>query len=281
MFCRHLPILLALGAVAASATTANAQPKTYQVADGVTLTARAYTDHSGSLKDASRYDLALAKTPDDGTKWDFTLQDEPKYHRTGSISGATSPANYNNNPTATLHATLHQYEIYEERVTFADLGLGMEEGTPPDKHPFLFGPKSPAQFVRLSEPQTRVTPSGIAITLPVQGAQTALGGFNGPVDNALFVNIDVSPDQREVILPASTFYKKYGKPVTIQLKTPAPNSMIWDSADNTFNTIVVYMPNVRTFKRLDKLTLIVRQRVELQTIPVALEVPVERPAKTK
>ena len=153
----------------------------------------------------------------------------------------------------------------------------MEEGTPPDKYPFLFGPKSPAQFTRLSEPQTVETPSGITVTLPIQGAQTTLGGFNGPMDNALFVNIDVSPDQREVTLPDSPLYKKYEKPVTIQLKTPAPNSMIWDSADNTFNTVVIYTPNLKTFKRLDSLTLIVRQRVELQTIPVSIEVPVERP----
>lgn len=271
--------LSSLCAVAAMVATAHAQTVTRPVAEGVTLRARAYTDYSGAPKDASRYDLQLVGKPKDGTQWDFTLDDEPKYHYTGGISGARYPTSYNNKQTTTLHATLHQYETYDERVTFKNLDLGMEKGTPPEKYPFLFGPKSPAQFMRLSESQTAVTPSGIAVTLPVQGAETTLGGFNGPLNNSLFVNIDVSPDQREVVLTDSPLYKKYRKPVTIQLKAHASDSVLWDSASNKFNIIIIYTPNLKTLKRLDSLTLIVRQRVELQTIPVAIEVPVERPTK--
>ena len=289
-----LAALSVLCAVAATAATAGAQSKTYKVKGGVTLRARAYTDHSRPLKYASLYDMSIAKTPDDGSKWDFTLENEPNDHNIGSIS-AFYPTTYQNKPTAILRATLHQYEFYEERVTFKNLDLGPEEIADPGKAPFLsgskspfflFGPKSHAQFLRLSEPQTLVTPSGISITLPAQGAQTAWefssGGssLNGNVDN-LFLKINLSPDEREVILADSPLYKKHGKPVTIKLETSHPNSMVWYEADNTFKQLAISVPNLKTLKRLDSLTLILRQRVELQTIPIAIEVPVERPAKTR
>ncbi len=262
------------------AATAHAQTVNYPVANGVTLKARAYTDYSGPLKYASRYDLAIAGTPKDGTKWDFTLPVEPEYHYTGGIFNEASPTTYNNKPTAILRATLHQYQIYDERVTFKNLDLApvAAKGSM-----FDFGSQVTPRALSLKEPVTLTTPSGISVTLPAQDATTlfeVFSNFNGNA-NALFMKINVSPDERAVTLPASPLYKKYGKPVTIQLKTPAPNSMIWDSADNTFKTFAIYLPNLKTLKHLDSLTLVLRQRVELQTIPVAIEVPVERLVKNK
>ena len=263
------------------AATAHAQTQLYPVEGGVTLKARAYTDHSGKLEYASRYDLSIAKTPGD-TKWDFTFDDRPDYHYTGGISSAFYPTTYKNKPTAILRTTLHQYEIYEERVTFKNLDLGPNYAR--SSSPIIIFAPAESRCLELSEPQTVVTPSGISVTLPAQGAQTLqdifMGSFSGNA-NALFMKVNVSPSQREVTLPDSPLYKKYGKPVTVKLETPHPNLMVWYMADNTFKQLAVGLPNLKTLKHLDSLTLILRQRVELQSIPVAIEVPVERPAKTK
>ena len=268
--------------IVCTTATAGAQSKMYPTKGGVTLHARAYTDYSDvskyGLKYASRYDLSIAKTSD-GTKWDFTLDDEPKYHYTGGIS-TWYPTTYNNKPTATLRATLHQYETYEERVAFKDLVVVSSSSSDRENFPTA----KLARYLEVSEPQTFVTSSGLRVTLPIQNEQSTpnatMGSFLGN-DPVLYLKINVSPDQREVTLPDSPLYKKYGKPVTIQLGTSVPNSMVWYEADNTFKTFAIGLPNLKTLKHLDSLTLILRQRVELQTIPVAIEVPIERPAKGK
>ena len=277
-----LPFIAATACVLA-AIPVHAQSRTYPVEGGVTLRARAYTDRSVALKYASRYDMSIAKAPDDGRKWDFTLDDRPKDHITGSISGAFYQTTYNNKPTAILRATLHQYEVYEERVTFKDLELGPITPTKPGIYPGFSGSFKP-RYLEVSGPQTVVTPSGISVTLPAQDAtvlQRVFGGSFIGNAGALFLDIDVQPDAREVTLPDSPLYKRFPRPVSIKLETLRPNSMVWYMADNTFKTLAIGLPNLGTKTRLDSLTLIVRQRVELQTIPIAIEVPVERPSKTK
>lgn len=270
---------LALLALGLATATAHAQARNYKVKGGVTLQARAYTDHSGALKDASRYDMKIAGTPKDGTNWDFTLENEPNYHSVWE-NGVTYPTTYNNKPTATLRAKLHQYDVYEERLTFKDLDLAPVATKGSE---FDFGPNVTPRALLLKEPVTLTTPSGISVTLPTQDASTLeeiLRNFNGNAD-ALFMKINISPDQREVKLPNSPLYKKYGKPVSIKLETPEPNLMVWSMADNTFKHLAIGLPNLKTLKHLDSLTLIVRQRVELQTIPITIEVPIERPAKNR
>ncbi len=275
---KTLAALFALYNVAGIAATSRAQPQNYRVANGVTLRARAYTDYSGPLQYASRYSMEIATAPKDGTKWDFTLQNEPDYYYTGGVSGATFPTTYNNKPTATLRPTLHQYAVYEERLTFKNLDLA-PAATKGSR--FDFGAKVAPRALLLKKPVTLTTPSGISVTLPAQNAATlteVFRDFNGNA-NALFVKVNISPDAREVRLPASPLCKKYGKPVSIKLEAPEPGYMASYEADNTFKTLAIGLPNLRTLAHLDSLTLIVRQRVELQTVPVALEVPVERPAK--
>lgn len=268
----------ALCAVAALAATAHAQSKLYPVKGGVTLRARAYTDHSGPQKYASRYDFLIVKTPD-GTKWDFTLDEDSQDHHNG-VSHWVYPTIYNNKPTAILSATLHQYEIYEERVTFKDLDVVSASEREIENFPTA----KLARYLEVSEPQTLVTSSGLTVTLPIQNEQSTpnatMGSFLGN-DPVLYLKINVAPDAREVNLLDSPLYKKYGRPVTIKLEASSPNSMVWSMADNTFKTFAIHLPNLKTLKHLDSLTLILRQRVELQTIPVAIEVPVERPVKKK
>ena len=52
--------------------------------------------------------------------------------------------------------------------------------------------------------------------------------------------------------------------------------MVWYTADNTFTKIAVGMPDLKTITHLDTLTLIVRQWVDLKSVPVTLTVPIDR-----
>ena len=276
----NFKLLATLGCLCALATPTQAQDKDYPVKGGLTVRARAYTDYGQPLRYASRFYLQIAKTPADGTKWDFTLDEDPKSHIVGSVDGI-SPTSYNNRPTATLHLTLHQYQTYDEQVNFKNLDLGPLRPTEPGIYPGFGGGTTP-RYLQLAQAQTIVTPSGISVTLPQQGAQTlrALLNVNGNL-NALFFKIDVAPDQREVVLPNSPLHQKYPRSVTIKLETPNPSRMVWYMADNSFKTLAISFSDLKTLQHLDTLSLILRQRVELRAIPVSIEVPVEREAKAQ
>lgn len=244
----------------------------YVTKDGCVLQARAYINKAYQPREWSRYDLDIVHVPKDFYQWDFTADDDPSYHFTSGVSGNISPVRYGSSQLATIHVTLHQYDTIEERVTFHNLDLGTGSSNPVIK-------TLPARYLVLKEPVTATTPSGVTITLPAQGQETLekvfTGAFEGNAE-ALFIQISTSPSQREAILPQSPLFQKHGKPVTIKLECVKPNFMVWYMADNTFKTIAVGLPNLKTVTHLDTLTLIVRQRVDLQAIPISLQVPISR-----
>lgn len=233
--------------------------------------ARAYINKDYQSREMSRYDLWIAQKPPHSYSWDFTAPDEPDYPY-AALTGGISPKPYGHRKFTTLHATLRQYDTYEERVTFYSLDLGPLPS--PANIKIGFTPRS----LVLKAPVSMTTPSGITVTLPAQGAETSekvLANFNGNA-NALFIQIRTSPDTALSALPQSPLSQRHGRPVRIQLDCPKPDFMVWYKADNTFQTIAVGLPDLKTLTHLDSLTLILRQRVDLQTIPVALRVPVTR-----
>ena len=242
----------------------------FVVEGGCVLQARAYINRAYQPRESSRYDLAIVSTPKDSYQWDFTVGKNPIYQCT-DLNGGISSTPYAVATQTTVSATLHQFDIHEERVTFKNLDL----------EPLPANNKSQItpRYLSLKEPMTQTTPSGITITIPVQKwtLQQALLNLNGN-PNALFLQIQTVPDQREVYLPASPLCQKHGKPVRIKLECPKPNYMVWSEADNSFKTIAVGLPNLKTATHLDELTLIVRQRVDLQSIPISLSVPITRDA---
>ena len=172
----------------------------------------------------------------------------------------------------TIHATLHEFDTYEERVTFHDLDLA------PLADDFATKNGDSPRFLALKSAFTATTPSGIQITLPAQNVQhfeDMFSSYNGN-PNALFIRIHTSPNQHLVVLPQSPLYKKYPKRVSIALDCVKPNSMVSYQADNTYKIIAVGLPNLKTVTHLDTLTLIVRQRVDLKSVPVTLTVPIDR-----
>ncbi len=260
----------------------------YLTKDGCVLRARAYVDARIPKSDYG-CTLEIVRTPRNSGLWDFVLDSDPYDHYT-TIDGSITPTISGKRRQATIGATLYQYDTDEERVTFHNLDLGPLAFR-------LFGKSSTEVFgdpsadtvnrhaatpryMVLKEPVTLTTPSGISITLPAQGKETldkVFSNFNGNA-GALFIQIDVSPSQREAMLPHSPLFQKHGKPVTIKLDCARPNFMVQSTADNTFKTIAVELPNLKTVMHLDTLTLIVRQRVDLQAIPISLQVPISRSA---
>ena len=281
---------LGIAFLCALAPAAHSQdkPHDFTVKGGCVLRAQAYRDKVYAPKEQSRYQLDIVQTPKGTAQWDFTLNDDPEYHYSQGVNGAISLHPYGRRRRTTLYATLHEYETYEERVTFHNLDLGPVGfnlfGEPSSK---IFGnpvsrphnmPTVTPRYLVLKEPVTATTPSGIAITLLAQGEETlekVFSNFNGNAD-ALFIQIRTSPSQKLAVLPLSPLYKKYPKPVRITLDCVKPNYMVWYMADNTFKTIAVGMPHLNAVTHLDTLTLIVRQRVDLKSVPVTLTVPIHR-----
>lgn len=272
--------IFTLGFVLASALVAQAQtfPETKVKGPDYTITARAYIDPSllpgSKLNPASRYDFRISTTPGASYQWDFVLPDQPNIPET-NIAGAFSSTDYKTRQKTTLRATLHKFEIYEEKVTFKDLDL--VPVTHPDKAQpaFLQGPR----FLSLPQARNQTTPSGIKITLtPQTGLKTEDWNsvYNGNIE-ALWVRLRVAPNTRLSSLPDSPLFRKHGRPVSIKLEVPEPNFLVSYMADNTFTGIKVGLPKLETLTHLDQLTFIVRQRVDLETVPVAIEVPISKP----
>jgi len=272
------PKLFTLILLCALAIPAHAQEQgvKYATKDGCVLQARAYINKAYQPKEWSRYDLEIVHTPKDSYQWDFTADDDPDYHYTLGVEGGISPTRYELKRQTTIHVTLHQYDTYEERVTFHDLDLGTPSSQGIGR---LVG--GIARYLVLKEPVTATTPSGITITLPAQGQETLEKVFTGDFEGnaeALFIQISTSPSQREAVLPQSPLFQRHSKPVRIALNCAEPNVMVWCQADNTYKIISVGVPNLKTVTHLDTLTLIVRQRVDLQAIPISLQVPISRSA---
>ncbi len=253
------------GILILAAQASNAEE--FVVKSGPTLQAQAYIDKDYKNKDQLRYHVRVQPTKD-GSSWDFTLDDDPVYHHTDNDGNLNFTPYKAKQKTATIKLTLHRYETLDEILTFKNLDLMPS----PSKNELS------SRFLSMKREATLTTPSGISVTIPVQGYKSlfeAFTFFNGNA-GALFFDVRISPDRRESILPMSPLFKKYKKPVTIKLECAKPNDMVWYMADNTFKRLAVGLPNLATVQHLDALSLIARQRVELRSVPVTLQVPIVR-----
>lgn len=271
---RFFSLLLLLGSVWFAPVCHAQKGLTTSTWAGCQVQARAYVDPA--VWESSRFDMAVVNPANSLTHWDFTLNWEhfTQPERYTSLCRALPRLPYGKAKVTVIHATLCQYAILEERVTFHDLDLNpladdwdTKQGETP-------------RFLALPSAVTATTPSGIQITLPAQNVQhfhEMFSGFNGN-PNALFIRIKTTPNQPETILPLSPLYRKYHRPVLIQINNaddPYVSSNTYP--DNTCTTLAVGLPNLRTVMHLNTLTLIVRQRVNLKEVPVAVRVPINRP----
>jgi hypothetical protein len=233
------------------------------------ISARAYTVPEEKPRYASRFDLFVGPAKGFPAQWEFTLPGQEEYPA-NNTNANFSPLPFNNQKRTTIRATLHRFDTYDERITFKNLPLAPL----PTK---VMGKVSPARHLELQQSVSQTTPSGITVSLPIQSVDAIPMNWNGNMD-AVFIKINASPSTQLSRLPKSPLFQKYGHPVQIKFDVAEPNGMSTYLADNTYPLIAVGIPNLKTATTMD-LTLIVRQKVELETFPVALDVPVERPAK--
>jgi len=281
MICSHyLPFLPCLGLLSAFALAPICHAQGRQDGNvtatyaGCKVEARAYVDPS--VRDSSRFDIGILNPKEDTQRWEFTLgwqtKDSPNLYRYQGTMSDQSRLPYGKAKETAIQATLWQYDTLEERVTFHNLDL--RPLTDEEKR----SPATP-RFLVLASAVTATTPSGITITLPAQSVKAwyeLFSNFNGN-PNALFIRSQTTPNQREAVVPLSPLYQKYQKPLQIKMDCDAPNLMVFYTADNTFDSIAVGLPDIATVQHLDTLTLVVRQRVLLQRVPITLHLPVNRP----
>jgi hypothetical protein len=254
LFCAHI---------------AHAAPQSRDfIVDGCIMRASAYVDHNSR----SRYSLEILQTPRGARRWGFTLSDAPNRMQDTKVSGAISRVPYSGKKETTIRGTLHEYAVFDERVTFKNVKLGpLLEKTPGMMN---ISPR----YLEIPQALTATTRSGVRVTLPAQGFDTlrqVLINVNGNL-NALFVQIRVTPNERVVKLPQSPLYQQFRKPLRLTLDVSKPNQLLSSGANNASTLIAIGLPDLKTATRFDEFTLIVRQRVNLRSIPLALAVPISR-----
>lgn len=195
------------------------------------------------------------------------------------------PADYRSSSRyVRLDCSLVQFETLEERITFPDVSI----------QPYTYAGEvempnvDQTYYLSVLKPITLTTPSGVTVTLPVQG-KSETGATNGKINVHLSVKRSYSPNE----LPNSPLVRQFGKPVTVGLDfTPPNNSDGWVVGPGDTNDYelrrdqnpqwsfklpreqVQKIPLYLAPPSHRNLTVVVRQRVEIQTIPLSFTVPV-------
>lgn len=177
---------------------------------------------------------------------------------------------------------LRQFETYDERVTFHDVVVKQDAHDVPHS-------RDKAYYVVVPHPLTVTTPSGISVTLPVQGQARPDMMFI----NTLNFHLSVPPVEHPTRPAHSPLCLQFGKPVQItilssptstlygqtdakggsyyHLALPANPKWSWRLPRKELIRIPVYADLPTTLKDF---TVIVRQRVDIQVIPMTFTVPV-------
>ncbi len=264
-------VLLAVAAAHLRGTRAQAQiyAPTVVKRNGYSLQARAYVDAS---RLPSRYDLRLLQPKNTPYRWDFVIPGS-NYPRTQALA-SVGTGDYRTQKQATIRATLRQYDTYEEKVSFKNLPLA-----PIDRA------YAPSRVLSLSQARSITTPSGITITLPAQNYDVMPPGIAGD-PNVIFIRVDVTPGDKLIAsLPRSPLWIKHHRPVSLQVGKkvvlPWGEEFYYQDVPLNYGLVTISLPKLETATQLAELTLKVRQRTDLQTVPLAIKVPISKPTRQK
>ena len=185
-----------------------------------------------------------------------------------------------------LACALHQFETYDEPVTFHNVAVRTDGSAdrPGDQRVY---------FLSLPQPLTVTTPSGIAVTLPAQSGSFLPTPFGGALNFFVLVRPAPGVEPTAYPLPRSPLTRRFGKPVGISLTFPPPYELSGHSyeANGLPASYALSLPNNPAWHPtapgvpsiplhtslpavLKDFTLIVRQRVDLQTIPMTFTLPI-------
>ena len=247
---------------------------------GCILKARAYVDPT-RLSDPrhntpSRFDLQLYQPGNTPYRWDFVIPGS-NFPRTEALE-SMGRSDYRTQKQATIYATMRQYDLLEEKVTFTNLDLA------PAKP--IYGSSITSRALSLPEARSITTPSGITVTLPAQ-SYDAIPGFMAGNPNALFIRIEITPNAKLITsLPDSPLFRRHHRPISLQLGAlmlvyGQEEIRYYDDATPNYGRVALSIPNLKTAMHLDQLSFFVRQRTDLQTVPIAIQVPISKPAPPK
>jgi len=255
-----------LGAAGASAPAVKRLDRNTVQVQGARVSAAAYFDRTNGPPTVSRYAVQIKSKPPGPLRWELynPLWGMGDAGGSQDIIGQESAAPYRpRQRQALITCRLRQYDEMEERVTFHDLTLVRVIG---------FG------FLTVTKPQTATTPSGITVTLPVQNQETFMPGgsfsYNGPPD-VVFARVALSPGGKRNALPDSPLYRRHRVPASIRVDAAAPVFMSSNNGDSALPQITLTLRDSKA-SHLDSLTLVIHQRADLQSIPLAFRVPITR-----
>ena len=167
-----------------------------------------------------------------------------------------------------LSTELHQFETYDEPVIFHNIVLGHSGYT---------------YYFVIPKPISITTPSGVSVILPAQGRPKWDSSGSG-ITVLVTVKPAITPDPVTYPLPNSPLARTFGKPVQLSLTFPPPYSPnFWSDGQNgapASYTLLLprdpkdFMKTLPMPSVIKNLTIIVNQRVDLQTIPMTFTVPI-------
>ena len=94
-------------------------------------------------------------------------------------------------------------------------------------------------------------------------------------ENVVFTRAGLSPGGKRNALPASPLYRRHRVPMSVRVDVAAPVFMSSNSGDSTLPQITLSLRDSKA-TYLASLALVVHQRADLQSIPLAFQAPIAR-----
>lgn len=176
-------------------------------------------------------------------------------------------------PAATRYArvrgALRRFATYKETVTFDNLEVRPEPGRTPPRTATT--PPPQRAFLAVTKTAKRTTPSGFTVLL-LPGSASDRPDYSGPEPGVGgTVTLLVRPGPQIEALPDSPLFQKHRKPVSVRLRVAPPYRTRAASLNATGGPWRLFLPEAKTAKPL---TVVVTQRVELESRPLEFTVPV-------
>ena len=166
-------------------------------------------------------------------------------------------------PSAThwvrLNARLQEFGTYDETVTFHNLSVVTYQG-------------SSGHYLAAAQPQTVTSPSGITLTLVDVQHQKQLTHSWGGTGVSLFIRYPQG--SKFSLLPHSPLWRKHNGPIRVSVEMVKPYESYGSSGDDQ-EYIYSFHSDKPLPKTFTNFPVILRQRVDLRTVPMTFTLPVQ------
>ena len=287
--------------------------------DGITMSAQAWHDQPGQINGQVNY-LLRPMLPQNSHQWEIVKTDEWQEWEPFAYEGHIPLSEHSGTPILgrngvfkailesrygggfynfaggdpypevnhflRLTCALQQFETYDEPVTFHNVAVQYDADGYRLDHEKNY-------FLALSKPLTVTTPSGVTVTLPVQGQRFQPLLYANDLNFMVRVQPQIEAETVLHPLPNSPLARTFSKPVQISLTFPLPSHLEGWSYDQSgalascamslppnpaWHFTPKGLPDVPYHRDLPPVlkdfTVIIRQRVDLRTIPMTFTLPI-------